>query len=121
MTNLSERITEAIKESGVRVEAISTACGISDQAVYAWMSGETKKISGENLVEVSAITGYEARWIAKGIGPKQRFYAKTNQQAHVLKVMQEKPEVYSNMLVKIADTVAEQPPNKDNGEQAKAA
>jgi len=121
MATQTERIQEALQTSGTTVKAVAQACGITEQAVYAWLKGDTKQISGENLVELAELTGFEARWIAKEVGPKQRIYAKSSQQAHVLKVMQERPEVYSDMIVKIADTVAEQPPNTENGSKKAAA
>lgn len=72
MKTLAERITESINGSGVSIADVATACGVKVQSVYQWMNGETKSISGENLVELSAITGYEARWIANEKGQKTK-------------------------------------------------
>lgn len=110
-----ERIAEALRISGVTVAEIARACGISQQAIYQWISGETKQILGEYLVEVAELTGYDARWLAKEIGPKIRLYPKTAQQAHVLKVMQSMPEDQASLIVKIADSVAEPPAKSSNG------
>lgn len=107
MATLTERINEAIKQSRADVADIAKACGISPQAIYAWMSGETKQIMGDYLVELSEITGYEARWIAKELGPKQRVRPKTSQQEHVLRAMQTMAPYQVEMLVKISDTVAQ--------------
>lgn len=72
MSTLAERVKEAITDSGVDITALANACGISVQAVYKWRSGGSQKISGENLVELARLTGYEARWIIKGIGEKKK-------------------------------------------------
>jgi len=121
MSTLSERIKEAIETSGVTVSAVATACGISVQAVYQWMNGETKTIDGSNLVELAEVTGFDPRWIAREIPPKIRRYARTPQQDHVLKSMQTMPAPYADMVVKIVDTVAESKPGSDDGGSQKAA
>jgi len=109
MTTLSVRVTEAIETSKVKVAKVAAACGVSDQSVYQWMSGETKTISGEHLVELAAITGFDPRWIAKGLGPKRRQYATTDAEAHVLGVMQSQPK-YNSMVVRLVDTVVASDP-----------
>ncbi len=72
MSTLAERVKEAITNSEVDISALAKACGISVQAVYKWRSGGSQKISGENLVELARLTGYEARWIIKNIGDKKK-------------------------------------------------
>jgi len=72
MSTLAERVKEAITNSEVDIAALAKACSISVQAVYKWRSGGSKKISGENLIELAHLTGYEARWIIKGVGSKKR-------------------------------------------------
>lgn len=68
--HVSEAI-EAAKRRGHSVAAIAKACGISRAAVYQWASGESKSIDGFNLVELAELSGYNARWIIKGKGPKE--------------------------------------------------
>lgn len=121
MATLSERISESVQTSGAAVSAIAEKCGVSVQAVYQWMNGDTKQIMGDYLVELAELTGFEARWIAKGIGPKQRRYAKTAQQEHVLVVMQDLQPLYTDMVLKIVDTIAESKPDEDNGGNKAAA
>lgn len=111
---LADRITEAISISGVNVAAVAAACTVSPQAVYQWMSGETKQISGENLVELAEVTGFEARWIAREVGPKRRLHPRTAQEAHVLKTMQELTPYQVDLIAKIADSVAEPPAKAGN-------
>ena len=119
MATLSERIKEAIETSGVSVVAVAAACKISPQAVYGWMKGETKELMGENLVELAEITGFEARWIAKEIGPKHRVYARTPEQAHVLNAMTTMAPYEVTILRKIVDSVVASSGSRDqNGPKA---
>ena len=111
MTTLSERIREAIETSGVSVARIAEACGISQQAVYDWMKGETRELMGNNLVELAELTGFDPRWIAKGVGARRRQYARNQQQAHVLQIMERMSPYQADMLVKISDSIAEPQPN----------
>lgn len=111
---LAERISEALKISGVSALQVAEKCGIKPQSVYQWMSGETKQISGENLVEVAELTGYAPRWLAKEAGPKRLMYAKTQQQAQVLKAMQSMPSTQETLILKITDSLAEPPARSSN-------
>lgn len=73
MSDLSIRIQDAVeaaKRNGYSVATIAAACGVSRQAVYQWLNGETKKIDGDNLVELAEVSGYSSRWIATGKGSK---------------------------------------------------
>ena len=73
MKLLHERVKEAVaaaKKNKVSVLAIAKACGISRQAVYQWMEEGANSIDGANLVELAELSGYNARWIANGRGPK---------------------------------------------------
>jgi len=107
MSTLASRIQEAIDTSGVSVADVAAACGISVQAVYAWTrDGGTKNIEGTNLAELAHLTGFEPRYIMKGVGPRIRAYAKNSQQEHVLRVMQNSAE-YSSTLTKIATAINE--------------
>jgi transcriptional regulator with XRE-family HTH domain len=111
---LAERVKEAIESSAVGVAAVAKACGVSPQAVYQWMSGEVLQISGENLVELAEVTGFEARWIARELGPRRRLHPHTTQEAHVLLLMQRLSPYQVDLLSKIADSVADPPPKIAN-------
>jgi len=108
MATLAERVTEAIHASGVSVSHVAKVCAVTPQAVYAWMKGETLELMGDNVIELAELTGFEARWIAKEIGPKLRIYVKTPQQVQVLKAMESMPPHQRDMVVKIVDTLAQQ-------------
>lgn len=107
--SLAVRVTEAIKASGVSVAAVAERCKITPQAVYDWMNGNTKEISGENLVELAELTGFDARWIARGTLPKIRVYAKTPIQASMLEIMQKLPEDQEALYLRLLNSVAEPP------------
>ena len=107
--NVSTRIKEAIETSGVKVATIAQRCGITPQAVYQWMDGSTEKLSGENLIELAELTGYDARWISKGTLPKKRLYPKTAPQARVLEIMQNLPEGQEALVLRLIDSIAEPP------------
>lgn len=93
MSTLAERITEAIQVSGYSIPEIAKLCNVSYHAVRKWMLGESKKISGENLVALCKLSNYNPEWIITGKGEKIRYYAKTVAQAETLSVMQSmKPE-----------------------------
>lgn len=121
MATLTERINVAIAQSGAEVADIARACGVTPQAVYAWMKGETKQIMGDCLVELAEFTGFEARWIAKELGPKRLMRPKTPQQEHVLRAMQTMAPYETNMLIKIADTIAQPQDDTDGTPNARAA
>ena len=50
---------------------IAKVCGVTQQAVYAWMRGDVKNLRNENLFALADQTGFEARWIATGETPER--------------------------------------------------
>jgi transcriptional regulator with XRE-family HTH domain len=71
---LHERISEAVQSAqdrGHSISKIAKDCGISRQAIYQWKNGSTSMLDGTNLVILSDLSGYQPRWIIKGIGPKK--------------------------------------------------
>lgn len=113
MSSLAQRVTEAIEESGVDVEKVSKACGVSVQAVYKWMRGDSMNISGLPLLELARITNYEARWIISGKGEK----TKDPKAVAVYQAMQNMPEYKKDVLVQTSTALAEQPKPHSNGTQ----
>lgn len=103
METLPKRVQEAVekaKTNGHTVAGIAKLCGISRQAVYQWISGETKTISGENLVELSELSGYSARWIISGKGRK--VIALTSDEATMVKAMSVCDPAVKDMLLLMA-------------------
>lgn len=64
-----ERLAEAIEEAPAKQYQIAEYCHVSEQAVGRWK--RTGKISRENLLSLSQISGYRYRWIKDGAGPKK--------------------------------------------------
>lgn len=110
MSQLAERVSEAIRESGVDVAHVAKVCGISVQAVYKWMNGASKTIAGEPLVELARLTNYEARWIISGKGEKR----KDPKAVAVYQAMQNMPEYKKDVLVQTSTALAEQPKPNHN-------
>lgn len=113
MSSLAERVSEAIRDSGVDVAQVAKACGISVQAVYKWMNGLSKTIAGEHLVELSRLTNYEARWLIVGKGAKR----KDPKAVAVYLAMENMPEYKKDVLVQTSIALAEQPKHNHNGTQ----
>ena len=70
---LLERIQASVQAAttrGYSIKNIADACGITDKAVYAWRSGDSKSIDGNNLVELAELSGFNPMWIMKGKGQK---------------------------------------------------
>lgn len=70
-TTLSERLCEAMagppKVSGVQ---LAKACGVAPPSVSAWRTGESKSLSGSNLLAAAKRLGVRPEWLADGLGPK---------------------------------------------------
>lgn len=71
MDTLGKRIGHAITASGVSVEDVARACGVTVQSIYGWIRDSVKDLRNENLFALADRTGFEARWIATGKGPQQ--------------------------------------------------
>lgn len=74
-----ERIQLILDEAGMKAADLARAINkagaifgikITEQAINQWLLGSTKKIKGETLFVIESATGYSARWIALGDGPK---------------------------------------------------
>lgn len=70
-TTLSERLREAMagppKVSGVQ---LAEACGVAPPSVSAWRTGDSKSLSGSNLLAAAKKLGVRPEWLADGVGPK---------------------------------------------------
>jgi hypothetical protein len=63
---------------------VASVCNVKYQAVKKWETGASMSIGGEHLIALAEATGYEAKWIITGAGPKHRTYAKNEIQADTL-------------------------------------
>lgn len=48
---------------------LARACGISRPSVSGWLTGESKGMSGENLLATARRLGVRPEWLANGVGP----------------------------------------------------
>lgn len=72
MTTIGERIKEAMDAAGLDPPRLGRAIGVSKQAISAMISGSTKSPTAENVFKIADATGYQARWITTGKGPKTK-------------------------------------------------
>ncbi len=109
MLTLSERVKEAVesaREKGHSVSDIAKACNIKVQAVYAWASGDSKSIDGNNLVELAELSGYRPMWIMKGKGQKFTYSSDPERIAAHVKIDQLEKDSLS-LANKILTSIAE--------------
>lgn len=68
---LQDRIREAIHGSGKTQAEIARAVGKTAGAVTQWMDGTIKTLRADSATALEAATGYSARWIVTGKGPRK--------------------------------------------------
>lgn len=71
MGTKGDRIKEARKSTGLDQPALARLVGVTKQAVSHWETGRTKDIKNMTFARISEVTGYSARWLATGQGPKK--------------------------------------------------
>ena len=69
---LPERVSAAVAEARKRYSVIEIAemCDVSKQSVYDWQKKKTINLKGETLVGLSDASGFTAKWIISGKGPR---------------------------------------------------
>ncbi len=107
MSALATRIAEAISDAktrGVSVKDVAAACEVSVQSVYQWKRpGERKEIEGTKLVELAAVTGFEALWLMKGKGAKKRTIALNGLEEQLIQMYRGLPEDFQAALLQDAN------------------
>lgn len=68
--DLTQRIQEAIEDSGKSMSAIAREMGVSPQAVRAWKEGISSP-SMDRLDDLARVTGKSSEWVHLGIGDKE--------------------------------------------------
>ena len=69
---MHDRIKEARETAQLTKSQLARALGLSRASVSAWETGAVKNLKNEHLFKLSKITGFSARWLATGQGPKER-------------------------------------------------
>ena len=71
MSTLQDRIAELMQATELSVGQLSEIAGVSSSAVSQWKDGPTKAIKTGPATRLADRTGFRARWIADGDGPKK--------------------------------------------------
>lgn len=71
MSTLQDRISELMLATGLSVGQLAEIAGVSSSAVSQWKDGPTKALKTGPATRLAERTGYHARWIADGDGPKK--------------------------------------------------
>jgi len=66
---LSERIKLAMDEAGMSQVDLARACGVKPPSVHGWLSGKSKYLRGENLLQAARALNVNQDWLATGSGP----------------------------------------------------
>lgn len=66
---LSERIKLAMDQAGMSQVDLARACGVKPPSVHGWLSGKSKYLRGENLLQAARALGVRQDWLASGTGP----------------------------------------------------
>lgn len=69
--DMSTRITEAREYLGLTKSDLARRLGVSRASVTAWETGGVSNLKHEHLFELARLTGFSARWLATGDGPKK--------------------------------------------------
>ena len=70
MKTWNERLTDRMKELGLREADLARACGVKPPSVHYWITGKTKKIEGENLLLAAKALRVDPEWLRTGKTPK---------------------------------------------------
>lgn len=67
--SLSERIKLAMDQAGLSQVELARACGVKPPSVHGWLSGKSKFLRGENLLQAARALNVSENWLATGTGP----------------------------------------------------
>lgn len=66
------RVEFALDQSGFTPTSAAKAIGCKPQAISQWVSRPETNIKNHLLFKFADLTGFEARWIATGVGPQRK-------------------------------------------------
>lgn len=72
MSELRDRLQECIDDKGTTWAYLVHLTGVSRATASEWRSGDTEKLSAENLLKLSDFFGVLPWWLYNGKGPKRR-------------------------------------------------
>jgi len=70
MNTLQERLSWALRHSGLKKIDLARECSVTRAAVSFWFNGSTQSIEGANLTNLARATGVNPFWLATGKGPR---------------------------------------------------
>lgn len=70
-TDLKDRISEALSESGKTKSELARYCSVAPASVTAWFNGKTKSLDAVSAIKASMFLGVNALWLTTGKGEKK--------------------------------------------------
>lgn len=70
MSELKDRLAEALHDSRKTKIELARFCGVSHPSVSAWCSGKTKELSASNALRAALFLGVNVDWLTTGKGEK---------------------------------------------------
>ena len=67
--SLSDRLTIAMSRAGITQAELARLCGVKPPSVNGWLSGKSKFLRGENLLQAANALKVNQQWLATGEGP----------------------------------------------------
>lgn len=71
MSTFAERVRLAMEEAGHTQSSLARALGLTRASISFWLNGQTKEISGDNLLKAASALNVSPVWLAAGRGPKR--------------------------------------------------
>lgn len=68
--SMGKRIEEARIAAKISKSGLARAVGVSASAVTQWLSDETKKLEGPNLLKAAKALNVSPDWLSSGRGPR---------------------------------------------------
>lgn len=68
-SDYADRLQQAIDSSKVTVREIAQRLGVTTQAIYKVLRGETRALQASHHLAACKVLGVEPRWLADGVGP----------------------------------------------------
>ena len=87
MSTLSDRVREALVNSGMSQSELARAIGISPASVNGWLSGSTKSLKAETASKAADVLHVDPFWLITGSGSSHEEGARIDSAAAPIKVV----------------------------------
>lgn len=71
MNTFAERVRSAMEEAGHTQSSLARAVGVTRASISFWLNGQTKEITGDNLLKAASALNVSPVWLAIGKGPRK--------------------------------------------------